>query len=337
MSLHLNGLGFLGSSLAWFLEEAGVEFTWDDPEVSVNAWRASTGCIYPAGREGGGDLWNQRTFAGYQGWRKWVERPEWKDHVETAAFWFSQKNPPNGADYPISARVGPLSKASLPSYHINAQTFVPATRERFSSQRLSGAPSDPSVRKVVSHGFGPRLDRYLWGWTVLCKLDYSEEIRRECNGLRPCFFLNIGRLIRYAYPVPGTPYWYCGPGMVPQKVAREYGEDRIMKSYLKWEENLAQTTGGAVWVSEVGPILQGWRPASNKTDDDLVMEKVDGSLVFPSLYHSGLRWAPLLVDDILGGGREERPFPLFRDPPPEDPTVLDTFSEVGGGVLQFFR
>lgn len=47
--VHIEGMGVIGSILAWHLHSAGQVFTWSDIDTEVNAWEACTGIIYPSG------------------------------------------------------------------------------------------------------------------------------------------------------------------------------------------------------------------------------------------------------------------------------------------------
>ena len=148
MSVHIEGMGWLGTVLAWQLSEARIPFTWHDTDEPITAWRASTGGIYPDGNDEGGQ-------AAYSEWTQWARyQAQWRPYVEAADFWYSTKNPPHGGRYKAVADIGSLRLAFPPSYHVNVQRWVKRARLAFGPYR-DPLPS-PTVY-VVAHGFNQRL------------------------------------------------------------------------------------------------------------------------------------------------------------------------------------
>src|SRR5215216_2315142 len=220
--LHLEGMGVIGSVVAHRLAERGIDFTWDDAERDVCAWRACTGGIYPSGIA--------YEEAAYNEWRKWATQ-EWCDGVvEAANFWFLSKRPPHGGNYEVLGQVGPLRLGALPSYHLNAQRFVERTRETFAEKRVRGT----AEKKIVCHGYGPRLDHYLWGWHAKVRLRIDPAIQQIA---RPCFYLRTDRFTMfYAYPVAGEPgTWYAGSTTQLQRLA---SEQAVPPKLVQWADRL---------------------------------------------------------------------------------------------------
>lgn len=276
MKLHLEGMGIVGCLLALKLHQQGQRFTWNDIEAPVNAWQASTGCIYPSGDPV--DTWS------YEAWLRnyFGELPEFC----SATYCFLSKNPPHGGKYPFE-RVGPFGVASHPSFHLNAQVLVPRVRELFASFRCMGGGV-----KIITHGFSQRLERYLWGWAVKAKLGLPPGIEFD----RACLYMRVGRFkLAYAYPIPLEPGWYyAGSSLISQRHPRELA---IVPKFQKWKEHVWAEAGVA--VKDIGQCLQGWRPVAAKTDTPL-LRKMNGQWVIRPQWSSGIRHAPGIVETLLG-------------------------------------
>lgn len=317
MNVHIEGMGVVGSALGWMLARAGVPFTWSDIDTRAGAtllqeayhgnphkaaWTSSTGAIYPSG--------NQRDRECYQVWRSWASAgaPWTRDlarTIETAAYWYVTKNAPHGGSDEPSLDLGHIRCHALPSYHLHVQRFVAGSRDAFAGKRVNDrAGAQPGARIVVAHGFNDRLQRVVWGWTRIVDLELDRRIYSGLEGApRPCIYIRPNRYtLAYAYPLPGTPYWYAGSSLIVQKTARELStEDK----YARWHNELVQHTGGFARVREVKtPILQAWRPSLGTTADEaeepLWSARADGSLVVMPLWHSGVRWLPAVLRAAAG-------------------------------------
>src|SRR5207247_7221135 len=127
----------------------------------------------------------------------------------------------------------------FPSWHLNVQEFVAATRARFESCHRN--PDGSEDRRLITHGFHERTHHYVWGWSArvplrLLRHDLVDE------GSRPAFYLRVGRVGDYLYPVPGEPgLWYGGSSRVTQAVPRR------LDVRNKW----------AAWLGRVLPWLDG--------------------------------------------------------------------------------
>jgi len=283
--IHLEGMGLLGSLIANALYYANVKFTWHDTDNRYNAWQACTGAIYPAGKPGSLD------FECYAAWRQVIDLPLFEPYVEVADYTFNHLHAPHEGQY-RTTDIGHLRVSELESLHLNAQTFVPATRERFAAWRAP--PKDNKIR-VVSHGFNNRLTHVYSGWTRKVKLRYHRN-----SAKRMSLYLRRGRFVMcYAYPVPSESWWYAGSALIKQTAPREL---EMQRKYETWCHHLQELTAGTVEVEREGPFMQGWRPAQEGLEMEMSahwVRPVDGRLHIPPLWHSGLRHAPKVVNDLL--------------------------------------
>lgn len=286
--IHLEGMGILGSILAWTLDRHGKKFTWHDNELKVCAWRASTGAIYPSGDAF--DRWN------YEAWKRWYSDPPWheKIFVEQTGWWYCTKAAPHGAkDKPV-ARAGDLQRSSACSMHFNAQHFVRFTRDVFAEQRRSAAPAGST--KVVAHGFNRRLDHYVWGWNRKVRLSFSETLTGQEYLPRASLYFREGRFVMaYAYAVPGDDTWYAGSSLIVQKKPNPLD---MASKYERWKSNFHRLGDGRVTVASESEFTEGWRPAASDKDTSLA-SWIDGSLVLRPLWNSGIRHSPAVMRAAL--------------------------------------
>lgn len=290
--IHLEGMGVLGSMIAWALHQRDIQFTWHDIERPINAWAASTGAIFPTGDvddQLGMKMWEQWIGGGEAAWAKLAM---FRECVERASWWYSTKAPPHSAKGEVLCDLGALRCLSTGAIHFNAQLFVPRTRSYFAGRRISRPP--PSTRVVVTHGFNERLHHYVWGWTRLIGLDCDPRMR---GLLRPSIYCRKGRFVMaYAYAVPGSSWWYAGSNLIVQREPRAL---EMEKKYQTWLNAFTQLTDGLVKVRSAGDFLAGWRPAHAPDDTALVTQRADGTVVVRPCWHNGVRLSPLVVRDVL--------------------------------------
>lgn len=270
MIVHIEGMGVLGSILAWSLEAKNIPFTWHDTNDFHSAWPACTGCIYPTGEA--------EEMRAYAIWLRWMSSPIFKPYMESAGYWFNTKNPPHGARCAIIDEDGDLRRAGANSIHFNAQGFVRATRQEFADLRYSVVLPNETV--VVAHG-SARATSFTWGWHALV----GSSSERRCVTLREDRYQTA-----YLYPHPGDQYFYVGSSMVSQKqphvldVQPHYA--RVAKMLAKYGIELTET----IWTE------QGWRP---KGPTEPLVECRDGKLYLPPMGASGVRLAPLVIEALL--------------------------------------
>ena len=282
--IHLQGMGVIGCYLAVTLQRAGIDFTWSDTRERINAWQACTGAIFPTGHAD--DMRALRV------WERHRNEPGFEAHMEKSVYVYCTKHPPHGArDAHVMDLPGDMKAASVPSFHLNAQTWVPAIRRAFAHRERSGNVF--SGQLIITHGFGPRLGRFMWGWTVPVKVATTIEF----PGARPAIYLRQGRFVMaYAYPIPGTDTWYAGSSLISQRVPKRLD---VHGKYHRWRHQMLELGHDYVRaIAPAGPPVQGWRPVPIEGDTPLVRE-VDGALAVVPLWHSGVRHAPLVADAVM--------------------------------------
>lgn len=290
MTVHLEGMGLQGSLLAHRLAQYGEPFTWHDTDAPHTAWKASTGAIYPAGATNHGP-----DKECYDIWKAWYEHNYFeRSHLERSqGFVFCTKNPPHKGDHLHQAYAGDL-RISVPSYHLNAQAFVEATRNRFHKQRHA-SPNTSAHVYIVTHGWGQRLSHAYWGWTRLVKLnvhDFKLDVGLDVNRAeRPAFYFRPDRFsMAYAYPVPGRDCYYAGSSILKQRLGKFHELDPVPK-YERWKRIFEREGRGAVSVAEEGEYLTGWRPAAAEEDTAWVRVRANRMTLRP-LWNSGIRHFP---------------------------------------------
>jgi hypothetical protein len=280
-------MGLLGSHLARRLDERGTDFTWHDTRGKVAAWPASTGIVYPSG--------TQREAVNYERWVGYAAAgfPE-PDLVERCAYVFSTQGEPHGARHG-QERVGALGISAREAIAVNVPAFVRRTRARYASRELQGCPQD--ARRVVAHGFAARLDRVLWGWAVPVRLTWDPALAAALQGRRPAVYLRKGRFVMaYAYPIPGTPFWWAGSSLITQRKPKPLA---IEPKYLRWKHTVEALSDGMVHIVGRGGLpVHGWRPAPARQDTALVRD-VDGVPHIRPMWNDGLRNSPDVIDAML--------------------------------------
>lgn len=294
-NIHIEGMGWFGSVLAQRLAHAHVPFTWHDTDTPHTAWQASTGIAYPAG--------DARSMDNLHSWATWMrDYPAIAEHTRAVHYVFAHKKPPHEGNYPVKD-LGWARIAGLRAVVVDVPALVPATRERFAEHRRDSAPT--GVPLIVAHGFGARLDHYVWGWTAPVRLDIGTLAADADSTPGDQLFAFYGRVHRfqmaYAYPIIGRPgWWRAGSALVVQKTPRR---GRPAAHVDRWRTGFQQLFP-KVRVLDIEPALEGWRPAP-ADDDSGQLTITDTTVTFPPLWHSGVRWAPTLVDEALNWARQQ--------------------------------
>lgn len=295
--VHVQGMGLLGSFTANLLDKVGVPFTWYDNLSEVNAWQACTGCCYPSG----GEL----DWLCYSQWLEWIKAGVLPDCFEVCDYWVDSTNKglPHGLKAEVLSNAGGMRHVEHPSVHVNAQSLVRHTRSKFASRYAETAPK--GSRLIVAHGFSKRLERYLWGWSRLIRLEY--DIPRSPR--RPSFYMRRNRFqFAYCYPQARGDCWFAGSSLISQLEAKSLA---IEPKYKEWKKRFLSLTGGVVKIVEEGECLEGWRPcmfgglssneghASDLTNSDVIKDK-DGTLYFPVMASNGFRHYPRVWSQLSG-------------------------------------
>lgn len=303
-TVHIEGMGIPGCLLALYLQSKGIPFTWHDTGMKQVAWQASTGAIYPANSKKFGDDWYC-----YQAWLDMFDTWAKGDWLEKANYFFNHKScAPHDGKYPVGAPTehglrGPLNSTDIPSVHLNAQVLVPYVRNLFAEHEVPGDKGyfdTDYLRKnnthyIVTHGWSKRHSHTYWGWTRLVTLKYPKRIYGK-NKNRPAFYFREGRFtMTYAYPVPGTNFWYSGSSIIKQRAGAQKSLAMEPK-YEKWQANFERLSGGAVTVKSRGPFIEGWRPCALPSKDWL---ETEGNVTYlKPLWNSGIRHFPMQILEL---------------------------------------
>jgi hypothetical protein len=285
-------MGVTGSILAWELRKHGYEVSWEDPNTSTCAWKASTGLVYPSG-----DITEQQAYESWRCWHRgaagWHGIEAMEECIEEGAFWFSTLHPPHGARYGIAGHVGPLRLAAEHSVHVNVQAFVENSRSHF----RQGTPR-AGAQWIVTHGYSRRLDHYLWGWSARVSLQIDPQLITASAGLRPTFYLRRGRYqFGYANLIPGeSGIFYAGSSLIVQKQAHQLA---VNPKYDWWKRHVRETAEGLITPLRVLSFREGWRPVAAKGDGEPITEIEDGAWLLRPMGSSGVRMAPLLCHAVL--------------------------------------
>jgi hypothetical protein len=278
-------MGWLGVVAGRILDELGVDWCWYDTDSPVQSWRASTGIVYPGGDEmdrSNYDRWIAELAEG-----RWID-----DAVEPVEFWFAHLNPPHGGKYSLSADLGSIRRGSLPAVMVNVPEVVARHRELWADRRV-----EPRQPDVIAHGFRGRIVRWVWGYSVKVRLEFSDELRNASESGRLSLYGRDGRFkIVYAHLGAGSDYWRVGSSLISQKVPKELDAgkhfDSCRASFEKLFGDHAQI------VEQLEEPVHGWRPKRSDEDDDRCIVDPTGVIHFPSVAYSGVRWTPSIADSF---------------------------------------
>jgi hypothetical protein len=296
VTVHIQGMGVIGSLLAHVLREERIRFTWSDTEQQHTAWQACTGSVYPTG-----EPWE------YENFLRWTEGDFLADseavqrNVEQSQWCYNGKNAPHqGATVGVStkAEVGPLIISNAQTMQFNMQAIVKETRTQFAKRRTDGYSGDGTL--IVTHG-SAQADRYVWGWSVLCRLDFDPELAEVLAELdyRPTFYMRQVYDMSYLYPYPGRDdLWYGGTSTVNQTTPRSLD---VQAHYKRWKDKVAERSGGLVEVAGglKSSLVEGWRP---KASGDLPLAKqiIGGrQILLRPMGGNGVRFFPKMADAVL--------------------------------------
>lgn len=311
-------MGLIGCLTAdLVLDMHGIDFTWEDNDDPVCAWRASTGGVFPVG-----------DIAGWNSYRRWMNaltpsntgpfaqgiRARTGEYAIASAFWHLSQHPPHEAKR-RGARVAferqlpngeAIRLSTEASVHFNVQGYVNAVRERFAAYRVDRGPVDS--RKLITHGFHPDiLSHYVWGWSAKIKLQLPEMYSPLSN---PCFYLRRGRLGDYAWRVPnGDPDMFnAGSARViqPKNKAKSLP---LWAKWERWRKMFRETMPDVEIVGEPVQLREGWRPVSRFEGVQLIplggmssglgQDKYRDVWAINSMGGSGLRLWWLVYDKLM--------------------------------------
>ncbi|MDT0377249.1 hypothetical protein RM572_00465 [Streptomyces sp. DSM 42041] len=293
--VHLEGMGWLGSALAYTLHRQGTPFTWHDTGRTINAWSASTGAVYPAGDE--------RSQAGLTAWQHWHHtRLLPAGTTAECAYIYRQKSPPHSGPYTGRPLPGGLHIAPVSAYTADVPAIVHAAREQFAHCRLDAPPARAPV--VVAHGFNHRRTTHMWGWSAPVRLHLPTAWEEAAAGRRIILYGREHRFhIVYAYPIPTRPgWWWAGSALVHQTTPRQVATAGYLE---RWTQAAPKLYPG-IKVLEVEPPVHGWRPRP-AAGDPQHLQTSPRRAVMPPLWHSGVRWAPPLIHQAAQWAKDRTP------------------------------
>lgn len=301
--IHIEGMGWMGSALAFRLAADGIDFTWNDIGAPHVAWRASTGIVYPAG-----DIRSRINLAR---WRELLTEGVFPAGTVTrAAYCYAHKNPPHAATYRPHADLGWIRVATASCVAVDVPTIVAAARTTFARHRTDQAPRGAPT--IVAHGHTGRRASWVWGWSAQVRLSIPDDLcgaalnlldsghGYTCQTVPLALYGRAHRFaITYAYPVPTRPgWWWAGSSLISQRTPRSLD---AQAHFASWRQQ-ARDLYPSVTLIDCGSPMDGWRPKAHPNDEtELVFEP--GRVVFPPLWHSGVRWAPQLLDDAATWAR----------------------------------
>jgi hypothetical protein len=281
-------MGLLGSLLAWRLTADGITFTWHDTDTPHTAWKASTGLVYPAG-----DARSQRNLAA---WTDWWARPTLPPGVLLPVHYvFAHRHPPHEGRYRTTPLGPGLTLAHAAAFTVDVPQLVHTTRGHFASRRTDTPPPDADVL-VRAHGHH-RAVCWMWGWSAPVQLRLPAVLAELPH--RPALYGRKVRQLVYAYPIPSRPgWWWAGSTLTRQTHPRSLSADAHLR---RWMDNWA-----AVWpridLTAAEAPAQGWRPRPDDADtpDPVRVDTARGPVItLPALWHSGVRWAPEVIDHTV--------------------------------------
>lgn len=289
--IHIEGMGWFGAITALALERAEINFTWSDIDTPVQAWQASTGMVYPCGDE--------RSEYNRQRWQAWTFQgwlPE--GTAKLCRYVFAHKKPPHEGRYEYGPWWGHdrLQVAAAIGVCVDPRSIVLEARSRFADRRVEGEWGAGPL--IIAHGHA-RAKGFVWGWSRKVALRFPEVGNSVSD--QTAFYGKRHRFdLTYAYPIPDEPgWWWAGSSLVNQRAPKPHTADDLENRWHNWLDS-SKVLFDVFDVVKTQPIVQGWRPKPVPGDPgELVFDERAGgdpALVYPALWHSGVRWAPALVE-----------------------------------------
>ena len=294
MTVHLQGLGVVGSLLAHRLKAERIPFTWHDTDEQFTAWQACTGSVYPTADE--------YEYENYCRWHVLLldDLHNLSRYVEQGQWCYNSVAPPHGgAVRGVRAQqiIAPVTISDATTIQFDMQSLVRDTRNRFASREVLAPRKRDLV--IVTHG-SAQAETFVWGWSALVRLAFSDEMAAACAELskRPVFYLRQVYDMSYLYPKPGRDdLWYGGTATISQRTPKQLD---VQAHYKRWKAKVRERSGGHVEVAGGlrGSLSEGWRPKA-ATELPLVAWKDEQTLLCRPMGGNGVRFFPTLSDAIL--------------------------------------
>lgn len=303
--IHLEGMGVMGCLIACKLADEGIPFTWHDRETNRVSWKISTGAILPFGDE--------RSISDLFSWHSDVFLPgnsetnygEWMRRFMTmATYCYVTENPPhNGRRAPARVApifiIGPIKVSNRFSIHLDVQSFVHETRQRFSSHRTSGRERGQQL--IVTHGFHrDTIHKWSWGWSARVKIRMSPKLKEALRSVSaanvPCCYFRRGFQLPYLYPVGATGWYYAGTTLITQNKPQKL---EVQPKFDTWKQHIEEYSEGHVTIRRMEPrsLGQGWRPMAHPEADNVYRDE-HGRIIVSPQYGSGIRWFPSTYEQL---------------------------------------
>ncbi|MCQ9384421.1 hypothetical protein [Brevibacterium moorei] len=289
MTVHLDGMGWLGSTLAVNLERNGIDFTWSDIDSWRTAWRASNGVVYPDG--------DPLAVRGLEAWDRWYAQGLLPESAACrAAFGYTQVTVPHGGTYrPLEFWPGVKRAPGLSAYIVNVAAVVKWARSRYSDRRRDSAPE--GSLEVVARGNGRMLKRYVWGWTARARIKLPAEARAVIDsgaGLELYGLVNKFEKV-HVTSIPGEPGQFkLGTSSRPGVSNRR--PEAALRDFAK-RVGQAETLFPGLTVLDADSPVEGWRPFPARPD--YTVRRAPSGIELPSAGSSGVRLAPVIVQSAL--------------------------------------
>lgn len=259
-TIHILGMGVVGSFLARLLAFYGVEFTWSDLEEQKTAWKACTGSVCNESKDPKSILREWREYAD-----KCLDESEWEkaDRYQCKGGIWSFKDQ---------------------SYHLDAQKFVTRTREMYKRIRRP----EPLFREFVIQTAGTiEAKVWWWGWSMIVEAPRLE---------RACYTAKVIRQNRYLYPKPNSDYFYLGSSLMYQK---SYPRELDAPAHAGWfwrEWNeLCPEGANESEIRVISEPVQGWRPVGVAGKWYIRQN----SLAIGAMAASGVKYGPFTANRIV--------------------------------------
>lgn len=284
--IHIEGMGWLGSAIAFRLDSIGVPFTWHDIDSPTQAWQACTGLVHPAG--------DMRSLRNLSLWET-VRHVFPAGTIEPAVYAHANLHPPHGSRHSYRADLGWVRLADAPCWAVDVPRIVWTARERFEHQRLGSAPADAHV--IVAHGDTDRRGEWVWGWSADVVLSLPPDLADAAGNTAVALYGRAHRFsLTYAHPAPGHPpsgshrFYRVGSALMNQTRPKILDVEAHLEAWVHHAARLFPE----VSLRSMGHRWHGWRPKPRPRDDGRPRLE-ERRLVMPPLWHSGVRWAPTLM------------------------------------------
>jgi hypothetical protein len=301
MTVLIRGMGWFGAITAWALDREGVSFRWCDNDSPYQAWRASTGIVYPAG--------DDRSQRNLSAWMRWLHlgAHQWlPPGAGTAAYYgFAHRRPPHGGRYKMDD-LGWVRVATQLAVAVDPQRIVQEARDWFADARVECSAQvgyGGFDREIVACTPPPVRAGWVWGWSSKVKLImpewHSHMTVRLAHGHPLALYGKIGRWgLTYAYPVASEPgWWYAGSSLINEGRPRVRTEEEVSGYRGLWVRDFHRLFPDVTINASRAPV-QGWRPKPPRDDPGEVTFTHERA-TYPALWHSGVRWAPELVEEVV--------------------------------------